>query len=86
MAAGRKAHAVELVSVIINPLVKAVLIFAGSIGSLAVANVLLKVGMDRLAAFSDTNPLHWRQALTVWELPVGVLFMTMHFVGMLPLF
>jgi len=66
--------------------VKALFLFTGSIGSLAVANVLLKVGMDRLAVLQAASGFVWREALTVWELPVGVLLMTLQFVGMLTLF
>jgi uncharacterized membrane protein len=68
-----------------NP-VKALILFAGSIGSLAVANVLLKVGMDRLAAVQAAGALTWRGALGLWQLPTGILLMTAQFLGMLTLF
>jgi len=66
--------------------VKPLLLFAGSIGSLAAANVLLKVGMDRWAALQAGGGLTWRQAVGLWELPVGVILMTAQFLGMLTLF
>ncbi len=65
---------------------KALLLFAGSIGSVAVANVLLKVGMDRHALLQTQGEFTWRAALGVWELPAGVLLMTAQFIGMLTLF
>ena len=65
---------------------KTLFLFAGSIGSIAVANVLLKVGMDRLAVLQAADGFTWREALSVWELPVGVLLMTAQFIGMLTLF
>ena len=65
---------------------KALFLFAGSIASLAVANVLLKVGMDRLAALQTAGGFAWHGALSLWALPVGVLLMTAQFIGMLTLF
>jgi len=62
---------------------KALLVFALSIGSLSVANILLKIGMDRCAT---PDPLPWRSVLLIWQLPVGVLLMTVQFLGMLTLF
>jgi drug/metabolite transporter (DMT)-like permease len=69
-----------------NPLLKAVLVFGLSIGSLSLANVLLKVGMDRWGVLEAAGALSWRTASSVWELPVGILLMTAQFLGMLTLF
>lgn len=65
---------------------KAVLLFTLSIGSLSLANVLLKVGMDRWGALEAANNLSIRSALALWQLPLGVVLMTTQFVGMLILF
>ena len=69
-----------------NPVLKAVLVFGLSIGSLSLANVLLKVGMDRWGVLEAAGGLSWRTASIVWELPVGILLMTAQFLGMLTLF
>ena len=69
-----------------NPPLKAVLLFALSIGSLSLANVLLKVGMDRWGALETAGTFSLSNALKLWQLPVGILLMTTQFVGMLTLF
>ena len=66
--------------------VKTLLLFAGSIGSIAIANVFLKVGMDRFAVLQTGGGFTWREILNIWELPAGVLLMAAQFVGMLTLF
>ena len=65
---------------------KAFLVLAASISSVAVANVLLKVGMDRMAVLQASGGVTWRGALGVWELPAGMVLMIVQFVGMLTLF
>lgn len=42
--------------------------------------------MDRVAALQGAPGAGWRQALGVWELPAGVVLMTVQFIGMLTLF
>ena len=69
-----------------NTLLKAVLLFSLSIGSLSLANVLLKVGMDRWGVLEAAGGLSWRTVSMVWQLPVGILLMTAQFLGMLTLF
>jgi drug/metabolite transporter (DMT)-like permease len=66
--------------------VKAFFVLAASISSIAVANVLLKVGMDRLAVLQAAGGITWRGAAGVWELSVGMLLMIVQFAGMLTLF
>lgn len=69
-----------------SPTLKALLLFALSIGSLSLANVLLKIGMDRWGALESAGNLSVRNTLGLWQLPLGVLLMTAQFIGMLTLF
>jgi drug/metabolite transporter (DMT)-like permease len=65
---------------------KAILVFILSIGALSVANILLKIGMDRWGTLEASNGLSLRTALALWQLPLGIVLMTVQFIGMLTLF
>ena len=65
---------------------KAIVVFALSIGALSVANVLLKVGMDRWGSLETSGGWSLRTSLSLWPLTLGVVLMTAQFVGMLTLF
>lgn len=65
---------------------KAVLVFALSISALSVANILLKVGMDRWGGLEASGGLSLRTSLALWQLPFGIVLMTIQFLGMLTLF
>jgi multidrug transporter EmrE-like cation transporter len=69
-----------------NPVLKAALVCVLSIGSLSLANILLKVGMDRWGLLEAAGGLSWRTVAVVWQLPLGVVLMTAQFLGMLTLF
>jgi len=69
-----------------SPTPKAVLVFALSIGALSIANILLKIGMDRWGTLEAAGGLSLRTSLALWQLPLGVLLMTVQFIGMLTLF
>lgn len=57
-----------------------------SIVTLSVGNVFLKIGTDRLAAIHPQGVVAGLGAFFhCWQLPVGVVFMTLQFVGMLTL-
>lgn len=63
------------------------LVLAGSILSLSVGNVLLKLGMARLDALQPHGAAGLLRAIAATPaLPLGVVLMTLQFVGMLSLF
>jgi drug/metabolite transporter (DMT)-like permease len=69
-----------------NSTPKAILVFALSIGALSVANILLKIGMDRWGSLEASGSLSLRSSAALWQLPAGIVLMTLQFIGMLTLF
>jgi multidrug transporter EmrE-like cation transporter len=69
-----------------RPLFHAVIVFAVSIASLSFGNTLLKIGMDRFGVLTDSGVSAVQAVAKVPQLPIGVLLLTVHFVGMLMLF
>ncbi len=69
-----------------KPIFQAVAVFAISIASLSVGNILLKMGMDRFGALTASG-IPVAQALAKSpQLPAGVVLMIIQFVGTLTLF
>ena len=69
-----------------RPLFQAVLVFAVSIVSLSVGNILLKMGMDRFGALTASGIPAMQALIKAPQLPIGVVLMTVQFIGTLTLF
>ena len=69
-----------------KPLFQAVVVFAISIVSLSVGNILLKMGMDRFGAFTASGVPTLQAVIKSPQLPLGIVLMTVQFVGTLTLF
>src|SRR5271157_4587718 len=69
-----------------KPFVEAVAVFAVSIVSLSIGNILLKMGMDRFGALTAAGVPGIQAVLRAPQLPVGVALMTVQFIGTLTLF
>ena len=69
-----------------KPFFQAVAVFAVSIVSLSVGNILLKMGMDRFGALTAAGVPGIQAVLRAPQLPVGVALMTVQFIGTLTLF
>ncbi len=69
-----------------RPLFHAVALFAVSIASLSVGNVLLKIGMDRFGALTGSGVSIVEALIKSPQLPIGILLMIVQFVGTLTLF
>jgi drug/metabolite transporter (DMT)-like permease len=69
-----------------RPYFQTVIVFAASIVSLSLGNVLMKLGMDRFSALTGAGVPVVSALARSPQLPVGVVLMTVQFVGMLTLF
>jgi multidrug transporter EmrE-like cation transporter len=69
-----------------RPLFHAVIVFAVSIASLSAGNILLKMGMDRFGALTDSGVPVMQALVKVPQLPIGIVLMTVQFIGTLTLF
>ena len=69
-----------------RPLFHAVILFAVSIVSLSVGNILLKMGMDRFGALTDSGVPVVQALVKVPQLPIGIVLMTVQFIGTMLLF
>jgi drug/metabolite transporter (DMT)-like permease len=69
-----------------RPFFHAVLVFAVSIVSLSVGNILLKMGMDRFGALTASGLPAMQALVKSPQLPVGIMLMIIQFVGTLTLF
>jgi multidrug transporter EmrE-like cation transporter len=69
-----------------RPLFQAVVVFAISIVSLSAGNILLKMGMDRFGALTASGIPVLQALVKSPQLPVGIILMTVQFVGTLTLF
>jgi drug/metabolite transporter (DMT)-like permease len=69
-----------------RPLFHAVAVFAISIASLAAGNILLKLGMDRFGALTASGVSGFQAMIKVPQLPIGIVLMTVQFIGTLVLF
>jgi multidrug transporter EmrE-like cation transporter len=69
-----------------RPLFQAVAIFAVSIVSLSAGNILLKMGMDRFGILTASGVPAMQALVKSPQLPIGILLMTVQFVGTLTLF
>ena len=69
-----------------KPLFQAVAVFAVSIVSLSAGNILLKMGMDRFGALTAAGIPAVQALVKSPQLPVGIVLMTVQFVGTLTLF
>jgi multidrug transporter EmrE-like cation transporter len=69
-----------------RPLFHAVMVFAVSIVSLSVGNILLKVGMDRFGTLTASGLPAVQALVKSPQLPIGVVLMTVQFIGTLTLF
>jgi drug/metabolite transporter (DMT)-like permease len=65
---------------------QAVVVFAVSIASLSAGNILLKLGMDHYGALTSSGISGLQAMLKEPQLPLGVLLMTVQFIGTLTLF
>ncbi len=61
-------------------------VFAASIASLSVGNVLMKMGMNRYGLLTDGGMPSLQALIKAPALPIGVALMTVQFVGTLTLF
>lgn len=61
-------------------------VFAASIASLSVGNILMKMGMDRYGVLTDGGMSVLQAIIRAPALPIGVALMTVQFVGTLTLF
>jgi uncharacterized membrane protein len=71
---------------LMRPLFHAVAVFAVSIVSLSVGNILLKMGMDRFGALTASGIPTVQALVKTPQLPVGIVLMTVQFIGTLTLF
>ena len=69
-----------------RPFFHAVVVFAISIASLSVGNILLKMGMDRYGALTASGLSGLQALMKSPQLPLGVALMTVQFIGTLTLF
>jgi multidrug transporter EmrE-like cation transporter len=69
-----------------RPLFHAVAVFAISIASLSAGNILLKIGMDRFGALTASGIPVLQALVKTPQLPVGIVLMTVQFIGTLTLF
>lgn len=69
-----------------RPLFHAVVVFAISIASLSVGNILLKMGMDRFGALTGSGVPVVQALVKVPQLPLGIVLMTVQFIGTMLLF
>jgi drug/metabolite transporter (DMT)-like permease len=69
-----------------RPYFQTIAVFAVSIVSLSVGNVLMKMGMDRYGALTGAGISTLPALARSPQLPVGVALMTVQFVGTLTLF
>ena len=69
-----------------KPFFQAVAVFAVSIVSLSAGNILLKMGMDRFGALTASGIPVAQALMKSPQLPVGIILMTVQFVGTLTLF
>jgi drug/metabolite transporter (DMT)-like permease len=65
---------------------QALIVLAVSIASLTAGNILLKVGMDRYGALTSSGIPGLQAMVKEPQLPLGVLLMTVQFIGTLTLF
>lgn len=69
-----------------RPFFQAVAVFAVSIVSLSVGNILLKMGMDRFGALTASGIPALQALMKSPQLPAGIVLMIVQFVGTLTLF
>jgi drug/metabolite transporter (DMT)-like permease len=69
-----------------RPLFHAVTVFAVSIVSLSVGNILLKMGMDRFGMLTASGFPALQALVKSPQLPLGVVLLTVQFIGTLTLF
>jgi drug/metabolite transporter (DMT)-like permease len=69
-----------------RPLFHAVAVFAVSIVSLSVGNILLKMGMDRFGELTASGHSGLQALIKSPQLPIGVALLTVQFIGTLTLF
>lgn len=69
-----------------RPLFHAVTVFAVSIVSLSIGNILLKVGMDRFGTLTASGLPAIQALMKSPQLPIGVILMAVQFIGTLTLF
>jgi multidrug transporter EmrE-like cation transporter len=69
-----------------RPLFQAVAVFAVSIASLSAGNILLKMGMDRFGTLTASGIPIIQALAKSPQLPVGIILMTVQFIGTLTLF
>ena len=69
-----------------RPFFHAFWVFAVSIISLSVGNILLKMGMDRFGALTEPGLPVMQALVKSPQLPIGVALMTVQFIGTLLLF
>lgn len=67
-------------------IVPSIFVFAACIGSLALGNVLLKMGTHRMGELTAAGLPAWRAFLKTPELPIGALLMVVQFAGTMVLF
>jgi multidrug transporter EmrE-like cation transporter len=80
-----KRHATKE-STLMKPFFHAVVVFAVSIVSLSVGNILLKMGMDRYGALTASGISGLQALVKSPQLPIGMALMTVQFIGTLTLF
>ncbi len=69
-----------------RPFFHAFTVFAVSIVSLSVGNILLKMGMDRFGALTTSGVPTLQALVKSPQLPIGIVLMIIQFVGTLTLF
>ena len=69
-----------------KPFFQAVAVFAVSIVSLSVGNILLKMGMDRFGELTASGHSGLQALMRSPQLPIGIVLMTVQFIGTLTLF
>jgi drug/metabolite transporter (DMT)-like permease len=73
-------------TILMRPFFHVVALFAISIASLSVGNILLKIGMDRFGTLTNSGMPVAQALIKSPQLPIGILLMTVQFVGTLTLF
>jgi uncharacterized membrane protein len=82
MSAKARNHELTLM----RPFFNAFTVFAVSIVSLSVGNILLKMGMDRFGALTASGIPAIQALVKSPQLPIGVILLTVQFIGTLTLF
>jgi multidrug transporter EmrE-like cation transporter len=72
--------------ILMRPFFHAIAVFAVSIISLSVGNILLKMGMDRFGALTGSGIPVFQALVKSPQLPLGVVLMMVQFIGTITLF